>query len=310
MNHQLAIVLAAFKPTYLRRAAESVLAQTNSQFNFYIFDDASPHDLSRELQGLPTALQNYHRFEENLGATSIVQQWRRCIRHVKGEPWIWIFSDDDLMDKNCVASFYRTLYKYPNHPAYRFNTKKIDSEGNLIRKNKFPEQFSAAEFLNLKLSYRQESYIVETIFSKDAYEKSGGIPDLPYAWAADDLFNAKIADMGTIRTIPGAMVSWRYSDENISGKKSSTGASQKLKASRKFVHWINSHKHIKQNLEPADLPARWYIRQMKNLRDELTLRDQLQALVPMLSSNPTILKHYLKMKINQNRAAGWLKRFL
>ena len=310
MNHPLAIVLAAFKPTYLRRAVESVLAQTNKQFNLYIFDDASPHDLRRELKGLPTAQQSYYRFDENMGATSIVQQWQRCIKHTKGEPWIWIFSDDDVMDKNCVASFYDALEKFPNHPAYRFNTNKIDSEENMIRENRFPEQFDAAEFLNLKLSYSQESYIVETIFSRAAYEKTGGIPDLPYAWASDDLFNTKIADIGPIRTIPGAMVSWRYSDENISGLKSAFGASEKLKASRKFVHWINKHKHIKQKLKPADLPSIWYVRQLRNFKQELSLFEEFKAVVPMLSENPAILKHYVKMKINQSRATGWLKKFL
>ncbi len=304
MKHQLAIVLAAFKPTYLRQAVESVLAQTNTKFNLYIFDDSSPHDLQKDLQGLPSALKSYRRFDENLGATSIVQQWQRCISHTNEEPWIWIFSDDDLMDKECVASFYETAEKFPNHPAYRFNTKKIDGEGHLIRENRFPEQFDAAEFLNLKLSYTEESYIVETIFSRDAYEKTGGIPDLPYAWAADDLFNAKIAGLGDIRTIPGAKVSWRYSDENISGKKSTYGAAEKLKASRKFVHWINSHNQIKQKLKPADLPAKWYVRQLRNLSAELPLHDELRAVAAMIYSNPTILKHYLNMKIKQKKRYG------
>ena len=310
MNHPLAIVLAAFKPTYLRQAVESVLSQTNRDFNLYIFDDASPHDLRKELQGYPAALECYHRFDENAGAASIVQQWRRCIDHTQEEPWIWIFSDDDLMDKNCVAAFYKAMEVCPNHPAYRFNTKKIDSEGKTIRENRFPELFDAADFLNLKLSYDQESYIVETIFSRRAYRETGGIPDLPFAWAADDLFNAKIADMGKIRTIPGAMVSWRYSDENISGKNSAYGAAEKIKASQKFVHWINSHNHIEQNLKPADLPALWYVRQLKKLGKNVSLFDEVKAVIPLLGSNPTLLKHYLNMKVNESRAAGWLKRYL
>jgi len=310
MNHPLAIVLAAFKPTYLRRAVESVLSQTNRKFNLYIFDDASPYDLRNQLLGLPSAVDCYYRFEKNIGGKSIVQQWQRCISHTNGEPWIWIFSDDDLMDKNCVAAFYETLAMFPNHPAYRFNTKKIDSNGAMIRENRFPEQFDAAGFLNLKLSYEQESYIIETIFSRIAYDETGGIPDLPFAWAADDLFNARIADLGNIRTIPGAMVSWRYSDENISGKKSIDGAAEKIKASQKFVHWINSHDHIKQNLVPTDLPALWYVRQLRNLGPKLTLLDELNAVVPMLKSNPKLLKYYLNMKVNENRAAAWLRKFL
>jgi glycosyltransferase involved in cell wall biosynthesis len=310
MNHRLAIVLAAFKPTYLRQAVESVLSQTSRDFNLYIFDDASPHNLRDELHGLPEAINSYHRFDENVGATSIVQQWRRCISHTNNEPWIWIFSDDDLMDKNCVESFFDELNGSPNHPAYRFNTRKIDAHDSVIRKNHFPEQFDAAEFLNLKLSYKEESYIVETIFSRSAYQKVGGIPDLPYAWAADDLFNAKIADLGTIRTIPGAMVSWRFSDENISGKKSASGALDKIKASQNFVHWINTHNHIQENLKPADLPALWYLRQIKNFGSNLSFFEELRAITAMRRSNPTLVKHYLNMKVNQNRITRWLKKFL
>jgi hypothetical protein len=50
----------------------------------------------------------YHRFEQNLGGISLVQQWERCIalsgrRTVDND-----FGDDDVLGKNVVKSFYET----------------------------------------------------------------------------------------------------------------------------------------------------------------------------------------------------------
>ena len=51
----------------------------------------------------------YHRFETNLGGTSLVQQWERCIDMVAEEEWIMILGDDDTIGYNCVASFYEHI---------------------------------------------------------------------------------------------------------------------------------------------------------------------------------------------------------
>lgn len=218
MTPDLAIVIPAYKPEYFRETLQSIQRQSDRRFSLYIFDDASPSDLKEIVEEFAFDFDIfYKRFEENTGRNSLVKQWERCIRETE-EEWIWLFSDDDIMAPDCVESFHQTVKKKPDYAAYRFNTKKISSGGEIIKENSFPETMDGADFLNLKLAYRQESYIVEYIFSREAYRATGGFPDLPLAWTTDDLFCLKLADYKGICTVVGGSVSWRYSDSNISGK--------------------------------------------------------------------------------------------
>jgi glycosyltransferase involved in cell wall biosynthesis len=310
MSYDLAIIMPAYKPDFLKEAVETILSQSDQRFSFYVFDDASPHNLNEIVKKFDASDKiRYHRFEENFGQKSLVRQWNRCINMTENEPWIWLFSDDDKMDSNCVEAFYKTVREYPGHNAYRFNTHKISTDGESIRENHFPETLDAADFLNLKLSYQQESYVVETLFSRKAFEKSGGIPDLPMAWASDDLFTIKLAQSKVIRTIQGAKVYWRYSDKNISGKNSRSTAVKKMEGAREFVNWIISEKKINDKLEPNDLPARWYVRQIRTLLGQLTLLDEWRAVYEMAKTDKRVWKHYISMKKEKSRTIRWLKKF-
>lgn len=311
MQHELAIIVPAYKSDYLRETLESIIKQSDQRFNLYIFDDASPEDINQILENtnLP-ASSIYHRFEKNMGQNSIVGHWSRCIEKTQGEEWIWLFSDDDLMDSNCVSSFYNAMELEPQTSAFRFNTHKIADDGSLLRKNVFRDDFTAVSFLNQKLTYSQESYIVETIFSRESYEAIGGIPDLPLAWASDDLFNVKLALHGKIKVIQNAIVYWRYSGKNISGNKSKKSSLQKLKASRLFVEWIYQKKGVLSGLNPDDLAIRWYIRQIRTLNNDLSVMNELVAVIRLSSIDLRVWKIYFRMKWDRSKIIAWVKRYL
>ena len=308
MSHDLAIIIPAYKPDFLRQTLESVLSQTDQRFTLYIFDDASPHNLSQIVHDfdLPENAR-YHRFEENAGQASLVKQWNRCIELIHDEKWVWLFSDDDVMSPGCVRKFYKEREIYQDTKCFRFDTEKIDADGKQIRVNKFPKTMNASEFLNLKLSSEQESYVVEYIFSRKAFHEVGGFPELPLAWASDDLFWAKMAALNPIRTIKGPDVKWRYSSVNISGGKKNSHAVPKLKASRMLVDWIKKHPDIEQHLHPADLHIYWFARQIRSQQDKLTLFDELTAVIKMSMKDLRILKHYYNIKKEKSRLIGWLK---
>lgn len=311
MQNELAIVIPAYKSEYLKSTLTSIAQQSDQRFNLYIFDDASPFDLDQIIRN--SDLGNgyrYHRFDRNMGGKSIVGHWTRCIERVGDEKWIWLFSDDDLMDENCVEAFYHAKESTPGAVAYRFNTHKISESGSLIRENIYRPEFTAVSFLQQKLTYTQESYVVETIFSKDHYQKIGGIPDLPLAWASDDLFTVKLAMEGKVVIIDSALVYWRYSETNISGKKDRKSAVQKLCSSRKFVLWIYRHKNILGKLNPDDLALRWYVRQIRSLRDQLHTGNEVLAVLKLWVHDPRVLKLYLRMKWDRSKMILWLKKYL
>ena len=73
---------------------------------------------------------SYHRFESNLGGTSLVQQWNRCLDLVQNETWVQILGDDDTLAPNVVASFYENLPEITevNSAVVRFATQVIDEK--------------------------------------------------------------------------------------------------------------------------------------------------------------------------------------
>lgn len=311
MKTKLAIVIPAFKADFLAETLQSIKRQTDQRFRLYICDDASPQDIQGviEKSDLPTH-SVYHRFDDNLGQYSIVKQWERCINLVEDEEWIWLFSDDDLMDSNCVSSFYNVLENYPDASGFRFNTDKIADHGEMIRENRFDSDFNAVSFLHQKLTYSQESYVVETIFSKEAYRNIGGIPDLPLAWASDDLFTVKLALSGPVHIIEDALVYWRYSDVNISGSFDKKGALLKLKASGYFVSWIYKNQERLPGLRPDDLAIKWYIRQIKTLQDQINVFNEIAAVSRISVRDFRVWKLYFRLKRDRSKIIGWLKKFL
>jgi Glycosyl transferase family 2 len=240
VNYKLAIVIPAYKTKYLRESLQSIAEQTNRHFRLYIGDDASPERVAEIVREFSKELPlKYHRFEHNLGATSLVQQWERCIR-LSEEPWVWLFSDDDTMAPGCVAAFYEVLAKADDrHDLYRFNTVTVNTTQNTTQENPpHPEEETGVDFLLAKLRGTRRSTFQELIFSRQAWEASGGIPDFPLAWAADDAFTARLGGCRPIRTILGPRVSWRLSDLNISNDDTPPIFHAKLKASEEFIRWV------------------------------------------------------------------------
>jgi len=238
-KHELAIVVPAYRSNHLAAALESILSQTNQRFNLYVFDDASP-DLIANIVGEFGSRRAilFHRFEENLGGTSLVAHWQRCLERIT-EPWIWLFSDDDVMDPTCVAAFYDELnHSNGKHDLYRFNTRIIDADNHLLIENEsHPDLESGSDFLLARLQDKRTSTMQELMFSREAYVKTGGIPDFPLAWSSDDAFVAQMGAQHPIKTIAGPRVSWRQSGLSISTNLSSSNAKKKIAASGLMVEW-------------------------------------------------------------------------
>lgn len=224
MNNQLAIVIPAYKTTFLKAALDSIASQTCSDFTLYIGDDCSPHNLENIVKQYRDKINLiYHRFDINLGSSNLVGQWERCIALTNGEPYIWLFSDDDIMEPRCVESFLSLPVNIRENYLVHFNIKVIDDKENVIKEPcRYPERMSAKEYLDAKLFQKGIiSYVVEFIFPRWLYEQTGGFQKYDLAWGSDMMTWIKFADRcNGIFTTDGAKVMWRSSSENISPDKS------------------------------------------------------------------------------------------
>ena len=73
MKKKLAIVIPAYKATFLRAALDSIAAQTCQDFTLYIGDDCSPYQLGAIVDEYRDKIDLfYERFDTNLGGKDLV----------------------------------------------------------------------------------------------------------------------------------------------------------------------------------------------------------------------------------------------
>jgi glycosyltransferase involved in cell wall biosynthesis len=240
VEQKLAVVIPAFKPDFLARTLESLVRQTDQRFNIYVCDDASPADIeSITRSALGSRPYLYKRFENNLGGTSITKQWDRCVALVR-EPWIWLFSDDDLMEADCVKAFHRFLEAEGEMTdLLRFDGWIIDENDKITEL--FPHNLdkeSWLEFAYGRLMGWRRSFMQQLVFRRSALQEAGGFLDLPLGWSSDDAAIIMMGRQRRLRRVPGARVYWRRSQKNLMPDFSLKARTKKLRAICLFLQWL------------------------------------------------------------------------
>lgn len=240
--HSLAIIIPAYKSSFLKETLDSLAKQTNKNFTLYIGDDCSPYDLQSvvsQYQGKLDVI--YHRFETNMGGADLVGQWERCIALSMAEPWIWLFSDDDTMDSNCVEAFYQTQKNNQDRQFFHFNVNVIDETGKIIKRTCFPDDLDAKKFIMNKFHGNLKSFVVEYVFSRSLYNQVGGFQSFDLAWNSDDATWAKMALISRIKTVDLANVNWRQSSQNISpNTKDAAIVRRKIESDLLYIQFLFS----------------------------------------------------------------------
>jgi len=236
----LAIVIPAFKGRFFRGALRSLAAQTDQDFTVYVGDDHSPEDLRSICNEFLEQLRIvYHRFETNLGGTSLAGHWNRCVA-LSSERWIWLFSDDDLADPQCVEAFRSAAAEAEqDFDLYRFPVGIVDEDDKLVfALARYGEVQSSLDFAIRRLRFAQMSFAVDKVFSRRAFERTGGFVDFPCAWCSDDASWIAFGRETGSRQIPRGGVFWRRSDINLSSP-SAPNQREKILAAILFLEWLN-----------------------------------------------------------------------
>jgi glycosyltransferase involved in cell wall biosynthesis len=265
--HKLAIVIPFYKIQFLETALASIANQTNKNFKVYISDDGSSENVQLIIEHFKSKFElQYHRFENNLGKTDLVGHWNRSVR-LADEEWIWLFSDDDVMNEDCVQAFYDALeLTQAQHNLYRFNIEMIDAEGKVILvKDSHPKLETGYEFLLRRLQSRSLSAAVEYIFKKDVFEKNDGFVNFPLAFCSDDASWITFAGDKSIYTMLNAKVYWRSSFINISSKS----GLQHQKASALVAYCLWAKDKFGDKLLP-DLET-WFFETLRYIYGKLNL---------------------------------------
>ena len=240
---KLAIVIPAYKIDFFEETLSSIANQTCKDFTLYIGDDCSPNNLYAivcKYEGFINIV--YKKFEKNIGGTDLVAQWERCVDMVQDEEWIWLFSDDDTMELNCVEEFYKYIDANKNVDLLHFNVNVIDSQGTVIENlSEFPKLLKTADFFKERINYKINSFIVEYIFKRNLFLSKGKFENFDLAWCSDDATWIKFSGQNGINTICTAYINWRMSESNISSVFDNKEiVLRKLSSNINYLKWVKS----------------------------------------------------------------------
>ena len=217
----LAIVIPYFKRTFFEATLASLSSQTDQRFKVYIGDDASPEDPADLLEKYKGKFDFiYHRFEDNLGSTSLTQQWERCIALSGNEEWIMILGDDDILGDDVVEKFYEHYDKFNLiSNLVRYATIVLNDQTNL-KSDLFlhPTLENGLEFFIRKLKGHTRSSLSEYFFRRELYIKHHFV-SYPSAFYSDDRAWIDFSDHKPIYSINESIVYIRISDYSLSGGK-------------------------------------------------------------------------------------------
>lgn len=240
----LAIVIPYYKLTFFEDTLASLAHQTDKRFKVYIGNDASPEDPQFLLDKYQERFDfNYHRFEDNLGAISLVKHWDRCIALSGNEDWMMLLCDDDTLGENCIADFYKNLLEINENECnvVRFATRVKQMELRKISElYEHPVLEKATDFMYRRMTNSTRSSLSEYIFRKSMYLRYGFF-DYRLAWHSDDRAWLEFSQFKYIYSINSASVCFRLSEENIS--RSDFMIEEKNQATLAFYHFV-IFKHI------------------------------------------------------------------
>lgn len=256
---------------FFDHALLSIANQTCQNFTLYIGDDSSRSDIKNIVDQYQDRIQIvYRHFDENLGEKDLVAQWERCIDLARDEEWIWLFSDDDIMDITCVENFYHSLQQNPDFDLFHFNVHQIDEDNSLIGEfHPYPDVLSVEDFLMRRLQGGFNSLVVEYIFRKSYFYDRGRFQKFSLAWGSDDATWIKLGKRKGIKNMENSMVYWRRSPYNITPNNRDINIlEKKFYAQIEYANWLckqAEHNEIQIEIIPLKQQLnKWFSRRIKS----------------------------------------------
>jgi glycosyltransferase involved in cell wall biosynthesis len=264
-----AIIIPYYKLTFFEATLQSLADQTDKRFKVYIGNDNSPESPLLLLEKYQDKIDFiYHKFEQNLGGTSLVKQWERCIALSGSEEWIMILGDDDVLGENMVEEFQAFINeKKERIDLIRFNLRIIDKNGQLQSDvSEYKVHESDTDLLERMFFMKETITASEFVFSRKVYEENNGFVDFPLAWFSDYATWLVFSKQTGIYHVKKASVYWRLSGINISSK-STTFRETELKVQSLFLFMSFLQVHFSIETEKQ---KQYAYAQLTNLVDDLT----------------------------------------
>ena len=237
MSRLYSFVLPAFKARFLKEAIDSILAQTYTNFELIIVNDASPEDLDSVVNSYDDSRIQYYINEENIGGKDLVAQWNHSISYAKGD-FLILASDDDVYHRDYLIKMNSMVDKYPEVDVFRPMVQLINSDGAATHIKGVLNEYSS-QLVFAYFSGTVGSGIPFYIFRREKLEAINGFINYPLAWHSDDMTVFRMAKNGIV-FCPEILFSFRMSGENISTKQNNSKTLEmKVNATNQYIDDFN-----------------------------------------------------------------------
>ena len=231
------ILLPSFRARFLNVCLESILRQTEPDFELIVVDDASPEDLESIVSSFQDPRIRYFRNATGCGAEHLVDNWNICLGYARGE-FVLNMGDDDILEPRCLEAFGELIARHPDQDVYHMRASFIDENGTVVRVlEERPETETLEEMVLARWKGRPQM-IGDYLFRRQPLVEAGGYYDLPYAWCSDDITVFRAAREKGIANSNEPLFLFRKSRYSISGNALNTEG--KLQATLQSESWYRS----------------------------------------------------------------------
>lgn len=229
--------LPAYKAPFLHEAIDSILAQSYTDFELVIVNDASPENLDEIVQSYSDKRIRYYRNAENLGKKDLVSNWNLCLSYARGEYFV-LASDDDVYHKDFAVKMIELLEKYPNVDLAHCRVATINAEKNVVSVSGSCQEWeSCVDFVHNRAIYRRTQMAPDFMCRTAALRAIGGFVSFPLAWYSDDATWFLLAKHGGVAWSSDILFYFRNSGLNISSSPRGV-AEKKLAAATQYSEWL------------------------------------------------------------------------
>lgn len=231
------VLVPAFKARFLAECIDSILAQTYTNLELIIVNDASPENLDEIVSKYDDKRIQYYVNEKNFGAINVVDNWNKCLSYATGE-YVICMGDDDKLMPCCLEEYRKLIEKYPGLGVYHGWTAIINeiSEVIAIRESR-PDFEDVASLVYFRLQGRHQ-YIGDFLFERKLLNMNNGFYFLPLAWGSDDISVMLAASKSGIANTRSIVFLYRDSSNTISNDGNTRLKAQMVLKYKKIIKEI------------------------------------------------------------------------
>lgn len=250
MNHPLVtIAIPAYKRRWIAESIQSAQKQDYCNIEIIIVDDDSPQNLKEVIQ--PFLIDDrihYYKNEKNLGTESIVLNWNRCLQYATGEYFV-LLCDDDILSPNFVSSLIALAQKHPSCNIYHARKWNMNEAGDKTESPVWPEYETGEEFLRQRLMKYRHHTISEFLIKTEILHSLGGYVVFPSGFYSDNASIIQLSQVGGIASSRDCLMTFRCSDEHITGSTSPKNCWDKYLAAIAYWKWISRYPVAKEFIQ-------------------------------------------------------------